>query len=206
MNIAEAAAAPVAHPVPYKRNGKPGKISIQTFLEKYSQREDGYKYEYEDGYVIQSNYYAMTDPQQHIANNLTDFFYSLKFQAKVQGNLASEKDTWLTESKWRRPDMCYMSPLHVYQSSHGKRPRPDFVIEMVSPSDTAEYYDTKLDAYFNAGVKVVWLIYPQTEKVVIYHEDRSSVTRQGDAICSAAPVLPEFALPAGAIFKKPLKP
>ncbi len=208
MDIANAAletAAATPPPQRRHRNGKEGKITIAEFLENYSQLVDGCKYEYSDGYVIKSTY-TMTDPQQHIANNLIEFFYQQKFQGKIQGNLAAEKDTWLSESKWRKPDLSYMSPLDSYDAAQGRRPKPEFVIELVSPNDTAEYYDTKLDEYHAAGVRVVWLIYPKSENVVVYKADRSSVTCSGEEVCSAAPVLPEFALTAKDIFKKPDKP
>ena len=206
MNIANAALETAAALPPRRhRNGKLKKITIAEFLENYSQREDACKYEYVDGYVIKSTY-TMSDPQQHIANNLTRFFYRLEAQGKLQGNLAAAKDTWLTEVNWRKPDLSYMSPLHSYESAHGGRPKPEFVIELVSPNDTAEYYDTKLDEYYAAGVKIVWFIYPKSEKVVVYKADRSSVTCLGDTVCSAAPVLPAFALPAKDIFIKPDKP
>jgi Uma2 family endonuclease len=99
-----------------------------------------------------------------------------------------------------------MNPVDDYEAANGGKPKPEFVIEVISSNDTADYYDTKLDHYYAAGVKVVWFIYPKTEKVVVYGPDRSSVTLQGAALCSAAPVLPAFALPASDIFKKPAKP
>ena len=53
---------------------------------------------------------------------------------------------------------------------------------------------------------MIWFIYPKSEKVVVYQADRSSITCLGDSVCSAAPVLLEFALPAKDVFKKPDKP
>jgi Uma2 family endonuclease len=207
MNIANVASETAATAPPQRRHriGKEKKITIAEFLENYSQREDGCKYEYVDGYVIKSTY-TMSDPQQHIANNLIRFFYRLESQGILQGNLVAEKDTWLSETKWRKPDLSYMSPIHSYEAAQGGRPKPEFVIELVSPNDTAEYYDTKLDEYYAAGVKVVWFIYPKSEKVVVYQADRSSTTCIGDTVCSAAPVLPEFVLAAKDVFSKPAKP
>jgi Uma2 family endonuclease len=106
----------------------------------------------------------------------------------------------------RRPDLCYLSPQQIYEASEGGHPVPQFVVEVISPTDTADYYDTKLDHYYAAGVKVVWFIYPKTGKAVVYGPDRSSVTLQGSGLCSAAPVLPAFEMTAAEIFKKPAKP
>ncbi len=78
------------------------------------------------------------------------------------------------------------------------------MIEVVSPSDKAEKYALKRKDYFKAGVKVLWLIYPKGEEVHVYYDATHSLVCEGDAICSAAPVLPEFALAAKDIFKKPV--
>jgi Uma2 family endonuclease len=203
-NIATGTSSP-ATPPRRKRNGKAGKITVQEFLKKYSQREDGYKYEYQDGQVIKSSD-TMNYAQLYILNNLTNFFYGLWANNKVKGLFTTELDTWFTASKMRRPDMCYLTPLQVYEADQGSKPVPAFVIEVISTNDTAEYYDDKLSVYFEQGVKVVWFIYPKSEKVQIYLHDESSTTCRGDMVCSAAPVLPAFALPAKDIFVKPEKP
>lgn len=187
------------------RNGKPVLISMETFLKNYANREDGFKYEFEDGQIIKSKH-RMNDFQQFIANNLTEFFYKLKFQGKIDGYLATEKDTVFSPMKMRVPDLCYMTPKDNFEAAHGTHPIPQFVIEVVSANDTANYYDDKIDLYLEKGVKVIWMIYPKSEKVVVYAEDGSSQTFRGEQICSASPVLPEYALPVFQIFQKPTAP
>jgi Uma2 family endonuclease len=193
--------------IPPKKESKSniGKMTLQTFLDKYSNREDGYKYELVDGKIIKSRS-TMTDAQQYIVNNLIRFFYRLEAQGKIQGNLAVEKDNHLTPSRVRRPDLCYMNAQHDYEAANGGHPVAEFVIEIVSPNDTADYYDQKLDNYFDAGVKVVWLIYPQSEKVQVYKEDKTSLICSDKMICSADPVLSAFAMPANDVFRKPERP
>ncbi len=86
------------------------------------------------------------------------------------------------------------------------------LVELPIPDDgSTNYFEVEVsglpDTINSAfGVEIIWLIYPQSEKVVVYREDRSSITCQGDTVCSAAPVLPEFALPAKDVFKKLVKP
>ncbi|MBK8566071.1 MAG: Uma2 family endonuclease [Saprospiraceae bacterium] len=154
------------------------KVSLQAFLEKYSQREDGHKYEFDNGTVIKTKT-AMSELQAHLAHNLQLFFFSLLLNGKLEGSLQIEMDAQITPHRLRRPDLCYLNSAQVYEASKGGHPVPKFVIEVISPNDTADYYDTKLDHYYAAGVQVVWFIYPKTEKVVVYGPDRSSVTLQG---------------------------
>lgn len=184
------------------RQAKNGKISLQTFLKNYRNREDGFKYEYQDGYVIKSPY-TMSDAQRHIAQNLTWHFFQLKFQDKIKGSLDIEKDSFLTQTRYRTPDLVYMSPKDVDLAYKGGHPLPRFVIEIVSPNDLENYYEDKLDAYFDAGVEVVWMIYPKQEKVKILRKNQADKTCRGDEICAGAPVLPEFEMTVKAIFAKP---
>ena len=147
----------------------------------------------------------MSDAQQHIAKNLLKFFLQLELQGKVQGFLGVEKSSFLSEERYKVPDLVYLNPQDEYLAAHGGHPLPKFVVEVVSRHDTADYYDQKLDAYFEAGVEVVWMIYSITEKVVVHHRD-SSKTFRSDTICSASPVLPQFEMPVKDIFVKPPKP
>lgn len=58
--------------------------------------------------------------------------------------------------------------------------------------------------YREGGVQVVWLIYPAQQEVHVYagaNLDRMTVCTE-EKICSAAPVLPDFAVAAREIFKK----
>jgi Uma2 family endonuclease len=45
---------------------------------------------------------------------------------------------------------------------------PDLAIEVVSPHDSAEEVDIKRVEYLNAGVKLLWIIYPETRSVHIF--------------------------------------
>ncbi|MBR4344619.1 MAG: Uma2 family endonuclease [Lachnospiraceae bacterium] len=50
---------------------------------------------------------------------------------------------------------------------------PDFIIEVVSPSNW--YHDTirKLNKYKNAGVREYWMVVPETKKVIVYFFEKS---------------------------------
>lgn len=90
------------------------------------------------------------------------------------------------------------------EAYEGKHPVAEFVVEVVSPTDKAYKYSEKIEDYFKAGVKVVWMIYPNTKQVQVHIQGSTNVTIcKGEMLCSAAPVLPEFAISVDDIFKKP---
>lgn len=46
---------------------------------------------------------------------------------------------------------------------------PDWIIEIVSPSDPAHDYIRKLNLYLDAGVKEYWIVDPMQEMIYVYH-------------------------------------
>ena len=58
--------------------------------------------------------------------------------------------------------------------AHGEFPIPNFVIEIVSKNDVLTRENRKMKNYRDAGVKVVWQIFPETKEIVI--------TRSKDAV------------------------
>ncbi len=180
-------------------------VSVHEYYEKYRHREDGFKYELVEGRV-EKTHKMMNNAQAHIAENLTFFFYLLKVAGKIQGTFQTEKDTPLKRKTLRIPDMCYMNAQQLAEAARGANPVPEFMIEVVSPTDKAEKYAEKRRDYFAAGVKVLWLIYPKAQEVHVWFDATHSVACTGDALCSAAPVLPEFVMAAKDIFALPDMP
>ena len=73
----------------------------------------------------------------------------------------------------RQPDVAFVS---ASRWPAGKRtPKasswrlvPDIAVEVVSPSDLAVGLDRKIDDYFQAGVVLCWVIYPETKRIYVY--------------------------------------
>lgn len=71
---------------------------------------------------------------------------------------------------------------------------PDFVLELVSPSDRLKDIQAKLQEYIDSGVKLGWLIDPKTRLVEIYRPDRAIERLEAPATLSGEPILPDFVL------------
>ncbi|MEX0819029.1 MAG: Uma2 family endonuclease, partial [Pirellulaceae bacterium] len=77
---------------------------------------------------------------------------------------------------------------------------PDLAIEVVSPNDLAVYIDGKIDEYLQAGVRLIWVVYPETKHVLIYRAG-TTVQRLGvEDELSGEDVLPGFRLAISKIF------
>lgn len=70
---------------------------------------------------------------------------------------------------------------------------PDLVVEVVSPSDEAEELERKLADYREAGVALIWVVYPGTQSAhVLTPGQRIEIPRTGSL--DGGEVLPGFSL------------
>ena len=77
---------------------------------------------------------------------------------------------------------------------------PDFVIELRSPTDGLDVLKNKMYEYVRAGVRLGWLIDPETETVTIYREDGMTETLDCPDTVEAETVVDGFTLPMARIW------
>jgi Uma2 family endonuclease len=85
--------------------------------------------------------------------------------------------------------------------------RPDLVVEVVSPNDTAEEVSDKVVDFQSVGVPLIWVIYPGTRRVLIHRlasdqRGRVSELTEADTI-SGEDVLPGFTCAVSEFFRLP---
>ena len=79
---------------------------------------------------------------------------------------------------------------------------PDFLIEIASPSDRRADLDAKMAEYRAAGLRLGWLILPDSRSVDTWTPAETTVLAAPAAI-SADPLLPGFVLDLAAIWQPP---
>lgn len=77
---------------------------------------------------------------------------------------------------------------------------PDFVLELLSPSDSLPDAQTKMQEYMNNGVKLGWLIDPDTRRVETYRAGQPVEVLEAPETLSGEDVLPGFVLSLQTIF------
>jgi Uma2 family endonuclease len=75
---------------------------------------------------------------------------------------------------------------------------PDLVIEIVSENDKFQSLMKKLVRYRNCGTKEVWLLEPETRKMVVLSEDRQ-VILQDDQMFESK-LIPGFSIRLAELF------
>jgi Uma2 family endonuclease len=77
---------------------------------------------------------------------------------------------------------------------------PDFVVEVVPPGDRADEIEQKVAQWLEAGVRLVWVVYPATRHVVAYRELAHPRVYTDAETIDGEPVLPGFACAVAEIF------
>src|SRR5689334_22080749 len=78
---------------------------------------------------------------------------------------------------------------------------PDLAVEVLSPTDTVSAMRRKIRQYFADGAQYVWVVYPDTREVEVWHEAaRPQVVLQDTDFLEAPGLLPEFRLRVGDLF------
>jgi Uma2 family endonuclease len=79
---------------------------------------------------------------------------------------------------------------------------PDLAVEFLSRGNTEEEMRRKLRDYFQAGVRLVWYIDPETRTAEIFlaPEERTVIDEQG--VLDGRDVLPGFQLTLGELFAR----
>jgi Uma2 family endonuclease len=105
---------------------------------------------------------------------------------------------WVTKERWNA-----LTP----EEQDGFPPlAPEFVIELVSPSDlkNQRYEDLqqKMQEYLDNGVRLGWLIEPKTQKVEIYRQGQAVEILRNPKTLDGENVLPGFILDLELIWSK----
>ena len=98
-------------------------------------------------------------------------------QSKLGKVFDSSTGFRLSNSAVRSPDVSWI-PIEKWNSLTKEQKRkylpldPDFVIELMSPSDSLDEAQNKMKEYISCGVRLGWLINPDDKQVEIYRQGK----------------------------------
>jgi Uma2 family endonuclease len=78
---------------------------------------------------------------------------------------------------------------------------PDLSVEVISPSETATDVQRKVSQYFQAGTRLVWIVYPDMRQVVVFRSAREGVVLTADDMLDGGDLLPGFACRVAELFE-----
>lgn len=103
----------------------------------------------------------------------------------------------------REPDVAFISaerlPLGERVTTYSEVV-PDLVVEIVSPNDDADNVFNKARMWLSFGVRLVWVVYPETRSVEVHRTGAALELIGDDGELDGLDVLPGFRCSVGAIF------
>jgi Uma2 family endonuclease len=111
--------------------------------------------------------------------------------------------------KVRKPDVSFIALSRLPQEAMPTgfvRIAPDLAVEVISPNDLDVETDQKVEDYLHAGVKLVWVINPQSRTVLVYRADGSIVGLRDSDELTGETVLPGFRCGVSELFALPSQP
>lgn len=183
-------------------------LTVEEFMRLYS---DEKPFEIVGGEIV-----PMT-PQNTLSGMIAgELFIQLSAYVKPEGLgqvfievpfvMTLEPD-WVTGS--RVPDVMFVraeriAQLEAHDPQWKTKPLalvPDLVVEIISPTDRASDVSKKVARYLQDGVRVVWLIDPEIQSLMIHTLGSNQITQLGGGdTLSGGEVIPGFEMVVGKLF------
>jgi len=185
-------------------------LSLDEFVERYGEQGP---FEYIDGEMIP------VAPQVSGSGYFgSELFFSLSLHVRQHNLGVVFTDTpfviTLDRSQWvvgsRTPDVMFYSTERFEQFKQDYPDWksipvvgvPDFVAEIVSPTDRFTKVSSKISRYMADGVKLLWAFDWEAKTVQVHLPGSNQIsTHSGDATLSANPIIPAYELKLAEFFK-----
>jgi Uma2 family endonuclease len=162
-------------------------------------------YEMVDGQLVENP--PMGARQSILASLLQDLMGPVARSSRL-GRVVSETLFLLDRSRVlkRRPDVAFVSAERWSLKRQVPDVEtwdviPDLTVEVISESNSANAVARKIEEYFLAGVRKVWVIYPSTNKIYDYNSPTQvRILQLGDELDGEA-IIPGFHIPLSALFE-----
>ena len=172
--------------------------TLEAFLQ-WDQPAGRHKYEWVDGELEKTDY-MMKNTVRGIVQRIQRTFTKTKAYAQY-GELFAETHVPVAETRVRIPDLCFFTSEQIEASERGEFPVPAWAIEIISPNEIGFKIECKALEYMNAGVQVLWQIYPELRMIhVRTSANNTQLYFEGD-VCTAAPALADMKVKISELFR-----
>ena len=99
----------------------------------------------------------------------------------------------------RAPDAAWVQRSRLAQLTENHKQKflplsPDFIVELLSPSDSLAATRDKMQEYIDNGAQLGWLLDPSQARVYIYRPNQPVEILNNPSTISGDPILPGFVL------------
>ena len=174
---------------------------VWTEAELMALPDDGRKYELVGGEIVVSN---AGIEHEYIGARLIIGLGGFAHRKKLGVVCGSSAGYWMKSGNLRSPDVSFIAKERLQGLRHAPKKffqgAPDLVVEILSPSDSIEALHQKIVEYFESGARLIWVLNPEEETVLVYHSPQPDrLLRTGDSI-DGEDVVPGFSMPLSELF------
>jgi len=162
-------------------------------------------YEVIDGQIVEL---PPMGNQQEITANILHIELAIQIRAKRIGHAVMEMLFDFTQQvgKKRRPDVAFVSSqkwpyTKPIDAGDGWKVVPNLAVEVISPSNTWDDVNDKIEEYFHVGVERVWVVSTNKKQVHVYTSPTEVRILAGDDVLTDEQLLPEFKLTLPTLFE-----
>ena len=104
----------------------------------------------------------------------------------------------------RAPDVGFISKARIPKDGLPEgyfQGAPDLAVEVVSPNDSADEIQQKVNEYLRYSTKAVWVFYPKSKTIAVHTQSGTQPLHPGDTL-NGGDVLPGFTLAISDLFDK----
>jgi Uma2 family endonuclease len=164
--------------------------------------EDGHRYELVNGALVDMGNSGMEHGEigSFLGGNLAIYARSNKLGRVCDSSTAFAMKT----GNKRSPDVSFVAkerlqgvrrlPKGFFQGA------PDLAVEVLSPNNTVEEIHDKIVEYFENGTRLVWVIHPDEQYVLVYHSPSPDRLLRLEDSLDGGDVVPGFTLPVAELF------
>ncbi len=181
---------------------------VQNPITRYSPDDllampDANGYELVDGQLVERNVGALsTMVELFVCERLLSYARASKAGMVWSGAMGFQIFPF-DPGRIRKPDASFISKeklsSEVMESGFIKVV-PDLVVEVLSPNDLVYEVDRKIVEYKRAGVRLIWIINPETRSVTVYRPDGTASYLNDTDKITGEDVLPGFESPVSDFF------
>jgi len=127
-------------------------------------------------------------------------------EANRLGGVYGPDTTFRIGKNIRLPDVAFVSASRIPADGEPEGTwelAPDLAVEIISPNDLWEKVISKVEEYFAAGVRQVWLISPTYRTLTVHHAPTQTTTLTENDELASDDLVPGFRLKLHELFKTP---
>jgi Uma2 family endonuclease len=179
----------------------PGEATEQDVIDVH--KRGGRICELIDGTLVEK---VMASYESLLAGALLHFLYLFLDEHDLGVVLPGDGLLRLFPGQVRAPDVSFISwkrmPNQEFPRDAIASLAPDLAVEILSPSNTEAEMRRKLQDYFQAGSKLVWIVDPEARTVRVHTSPRRLVRLTEEDTLTGGKVLPGFSLSIRAWFAR----